>query len=139
MVMDIVDEYYYNNKLSLSSEQCIQILQKIKAGKNKEIETLKQKIKKFEEQRRAHEVWYQSLPPLRKLFAGRPPSHHQAVEYFVNVKERFQHIEQIKGQMIEVDHFIQLLQNEPERSELTLPNNIIEEIKRIRIMEVSDK
>lgn len=128
--MIIVDEYDHQIIFQLSSEQLIEILQELKNSKEKEIHVVKSKIKKFEEQRRAHEVWYQSLSPLRKLFAGRPPLHHQAVEYLVNVKERFQQIEHIKEGISEMDRIIQLLQREPETAEITLPNALMNELKK---------
>lgn len=137
--MNIVDEYYQNIIFQISSEQLVLVLREIMISKEKEIDLLKDKIKKFEEKRRAHEVWYQSLSPLRKLFAGRPPSHHQAVEYFVNVKERFQHIEQIKGRIKEIDRLIQSLQNDLEKAEFILPNAIIEELRNWKVKEDREK
>lgn len=127
--MVIVDEFYHNFVFRYSSEKLIQVLQDIKSIKEKEIESIKDKIKKYEQTRRAQEVWYQSLSPLRKFFTGRPPSHHQAVEYIVNVKERFSHIESIKNRITELNSIIYLLNTEPEKEQVILANVIIDDIK----------
>ena len=108
--MVVVDEVYNQIVFQFSSEQLVKILQDIKIHKEKEINDLKEKIKKYEKTRRAHEVWYQSLSPVRKFFAGRPPSHHQAVEYIVNVKERFNTIEKIKIRVSQLDRILSLVQ-----------------------------
>lgn len=127
--MIVMDEFYQRAAFRFSSEELIMMLQEIKNNKEKEIEMLKDKIRKYEQKKRAHEVWYQSLSPVRKFFAGRPPSHHQAVEYIVNVKERFAHIEQIRAKKIEIEKVIHVLQNDPEKERVVLANFIIEEIK----------
>lgn len=127
--MIVMDEFYHRVAFQFSLEKLVAVLQEIKNNKEKEIDMLKDKIRKYEQKKRAHEVWYQSLSPVRKFFAGRPPSHHQAVEYIVNVKERFANIEQIKGQMMEIENTIQILQAAPEKEQIILANFIIEEIK----------
>jgi hypothetical protein len=127
--MVVVDEVYNQIVFQFSSEQLVKILQVIKIHKEKEINDLKEKIKKYEKTRRAHEVWYQSLSPVRKFFAGRPPSHHQAVEYIVNVKERFNTIEKIKVRVSQLDRILSLVQTEPEMEQIVLPTFIIDDIK----------
>lgn len=127
--MVVVDEVYNQIVFQFSSEQLVKILQDIKIHKEKEINDLKEKIKKFEHTRRAHEVWYQSLSPVRKFFAGRPPSHHQAVEYIVNVKERFNNIEKIKILVSQLDQVISLIKNDPEMEQIVLSTFMIDDIK----------
>lgn len=127
--MVVVDEVYNQIVFQFSSEQLVKILRDIKIHKEKEINDLKEKIKKFEQTRRAHEVWYQSLSPVRKFFAGRPPSHHQAVEYIVNVKERFNTIERIKIRISQLDRILSLVQTDPDMEQIVLPTFIIDDIK----------
>jgi acetyl-CoA carboxylase alpha subunit len=127
--MIVVDEVYNQIVFEFSSEQLVKILQDIKINKEKEINELKEKIKKYEQTRRAHEVWYQSLSPVRKFFAGRPPSHHQAVEYIVNVKERFNTIEKIKIRVSQLDRVLSLVMTDPEMEQIVLSTFIIDDIK----------
>jgi acetyl-CoA carboxylase alpha subunit len=127
--MVVVDEVYNQIIFQFSSEQLVTILQDIKIHKDKEINDIKAKIKKFEQTRRAHEVWYQSLSPVRKFFTGRPPSHHQAVEYIVNVKERFNTIEKIKIRISQLDRMISLVMKDTEMEQIVMPTFIIDDIK----------
>lgn len=128
--MITVYDYYQNPVIQLSSQQLIDAFEDIKQLKQSEIELLKEKIKQYEQKRRSHEVWYQSLSPVRRFFAGRPPVHHQAVEYLVNVKERFQQIEQIHQKISELDRLIQLVQMEVNREQLILNTEVIDDLKR---------
>ncbi|XJZ27797.1 hypothetical protein ACF5W4_02845 [Bacillota bacterium Lsc_1132] len=128
--MIAVNDYYQNPVFWLSSKQLVEALEAIKEMKQNEIEIIKEKIKQFEQKRRSHEVWYQSLPPVRKFFAGRPPVHHQAVEYLVNVKERFQQIEQINHKISEINRLIQEIYAEPDMEKMVLANDIIDDLKR---------
>jgi hypothetical protein len=130
--MDVVNEFYHGIIYSFTSEDLVKMLQKIKIQKENEIVHIKDKIIKYEEKRRTHEVWYQSLPTFRKFFTGRPPSHHQAVEYLVNVKQRLSNIEEIKRRIAELDRFIALVNNEPGKKEIILPHDIIDEIKQLK-------
>ena len=94
--MKIIDELYNSVVFQMTSDELIRILEDIKNKKEVDIELLKFKINKFEMKKRMEEAYYQSLSTFQKIFAGRPPSHHQAVEYLVNVKNRFAEIEGIK-------------------------------------------
>jgi hypothetical protein len=127
--MIVIDEFFHHSAFEISAEELISLLKNIKNSKEKEIDVIKEKIRKYEKTRRAHEVWYQSLSPVRKFFAGRPPSHHQAVEYIVNVKERFNNIEQIKVKISVIEKIIQRVESNPELDQITLAAFVIEEIK----------
>lgn len=130
--MVVVDEFYHAIIFSFASEELVKILQKIKDQKENEVLLIKDKIIKYEEKRRTHEAWYQSLPAIKKFFTGRPPSHHQAVEYLVNVKQRLSTIEEIKKRIIELDRIIDLVEKEPEQEQLILPHDIVEDIKQLK-------
>lgn len=127
--MDIIDDFYHTIEFQFAPEEFIQILQEIKLQREKEMAQIKEKIIKFEEKRRTHEAWYQSLPTFKKIFTGRPPSHHQAVEYLVNVKQRLNNIEEIKKKNTELDRIIDLLKKEPQIKEIVLHHSLIDELK----------
>lgn len=128
--MIVIEDYNQNTIVKLSANQLIAALEEIKAMKQKEVELLKEKIKQYEQKRRSHEVWYQSLSPVRKFFTGRPPAHHQAVEYLVNVKERFQHIEQINQKVFVLTGFIQRIETDQELERVSLANDILDDLKK---------
>ncbi|MDC3417319.1 hypothetical protein [Aquibacillus salsiterrae] len=102
----------WNRHLDLASTEIIIMLKQLKGKKEMEIEQIKEKIRKYEDKRRAEEAFYQSLSPIRKLFASRQPSHHQAVEYIVHVKERLKQIERIRLRIYELNGAIRRLQEE---------------------------
>lgn len=112
----------------ISSEEVIKGLLFHKSKQELEIEAIKSKIHKYEQKRRAEEAWYQSLSPFKRFFTGRAPSHHQAVEHLVNVKDRYKKIEMIKQKVAFLNEVIRLLEEEPEKRELNLPSDIINEI-----------
>ncbi|PQP82742.1 hypothetical protein C0Q44_15205 [Paenibacillus sp. PCH8] len=132
--MLVIDEVYHRTELQISSSDLLYLIERLKVKKQNEIETLKQKIEQFEQKRRAEEVAYQSLSPVRKWFAGRPASHHQAVEYMVQVKERFRKMEQIRRRMRELDQIAERIQHSDsiERDEIELAPDTIREIRQLR-------
>ncbi|AIQ67227.1 hypothetical protein [Paenibacillus graminis] len=133
--MIIVDEVYQNVVYRLSSEEIKDLIERLKARKEEEIEGIKDKINKYEQKRRAEEAMYQSLSPIRKWFAGHPASHHTAVEYIVHVKDRFKQIDSIKRNIQELDQVLLVLTAHPATEQIPLSPEIIREIKFIKGME----
>ncbi|MEH6949195.1 hypothetical protein V7068_19430 [Bacillus sp. JJ634] len=128
--MLILDELYNTVVFEVSSDELIRILKEIKNKKEIDIDLLKYKIHMFEKKKRIEEAYYQSLSTFRKIFTGRPPGHHQAVEYLVNVKERFNEIEMIKQNIITLNSILSLLEAEPNKQEIVLSPSLIEEIRK---------
>ncbi|GGH55643.1 hypothetical protein GCM10008014_25450 [Paenibacillus silvae] len=131
--MLVIDEVYHHTALQISSSDLLYLIERLKVKKENEIDTLKQKIEQFEQKRRAEEVAYQSLSPVRKWFAGRPASHHQAVEYMVQVKERFRKMEQIRRRIRELDLIVERIQlaEQHHQEELVLTPETIREIRQL--------
>lgn len=129
--MKIRDEVNLISTFQIGSEQLNDVLLKIKRKKEDEIVNIKEKIIKYEEKRRTEEVMYRSLSPIKKLFTSRAPSHHQAVEYMVYVKERFKSIEKIKRDITRLDQLILLIQSEPSQEEILLSGLLLDEIKSL--------
>lgn len=127
--MKIINELYNSVVFQMTSDELMRILEDIKSQKELDIDVLKFKIHKFEMKKRVEEAYYQSLSTFRKIFAGRPPSHHQAVEYLVNVKNRFAEIEEIKRRIFIINQMISKVKIESEIEEIILPPIIFEEIR----------
>lgn len=134
--MRIIDEVNEVNFFQINSEDIIEALNSIKSDKEAEIKMIKGKIDKYEKKRRSEDAMYQSLSPIKKLFTSRAPSHHQAVEYMVYVKERFNSIEKIKQSIAILDRLISLVHSEPSKEEIFLSGLLIEEIKAWKEAEV---
>ncbi|MEK4067731.1 hypothetical protein [Peribacillus sp. FSL R5-0717] len=123
-----MDDLYSRVVIEIPSEEVIKGLLFHKSKQESEIESIKGKIHKYEQKRRAEEAWYQSLSPFKRFFTGRAPSHHQAVEHLVNVKDRYKQIEKIKQRVALLNEVIGLLEAEPKKREMNLPSDIIKEI-----------
>ncbi|MFE5430042.1 hypothetical protein [Peribacillus simplex] len=126
--MYIRDDLYSRVVFEISSDEVLKGLLFYKSKQESEIESIKGKIHKYEQKRRAEEAWYQSLSPFKRFFTGRAPSHHQAVEHLVNVKDRYKKIEMIKQKVAFLNQVIGLLEAETEKREMNLPSDIIKEI-----------
>ncbi|MBK5444636.1 MULTISPECIES: hypothetical protein [unclassified Peribacillus] len=134
-MMVVLDDLYNRVVFQISLEEVMKVLQGIKSKQESEIESMKTRIHKYEQKRRAEEAWYQSLSPFKRFFTGRAPSHHQAVEHLVNVKERYIKIESIKQKVAIINEAMGLLEADPEKREIILPPTIIEDIKAWRKVE----
>lgn len=119
-----------NRLFHFSSTEINSILQRILFIKEQEVSELKNKITKYEEKRRAEDAFYQSLSPVRKFFTSRPPSHHQAVEYIVHVKDRLKQIDSLKQRIYEINIAIRLC--EETNDDLELSSVITEEIIKLK-------
>ncbi|MFI8493581.1 hypothetical protein ACIGC1_11790 [Peribacillus butanolivorans] len=134
-MMVVLDDLYNRVVFQISLEEVMKVLQGIKSKQESEIESMKTRIHKYEQKRRAEEAWYQSLSPFKRFFTGRAPSHHQAVEHLVNVKERYIKIESIKQKVAIINEAMGLLEADPEKREIILPPTVIEDIKAWRKVE----
>ncbi|MCQ6267357.1 hypothetical protein M1K46_17105 [Fictibacillus sp. WQ 8-8] len=130
--MLVRDEVNPNINIRISPSELLKMLQFMKTKKEQEIERIKNKINKYVQKKNAEDAFYQSLSPFRKLFTGRSPSHHQAVEYIAHVKEPLKQIDKLKQGLFELDHSIHGLKEEPSKDEIILSRSIIGEIKMNR-------
>ena len=126
--MDLRDSLHHELIGQMDSSLIIDHLLAILRLKQDEVNLLKDKIIKYEQKSRAEDVFYQSLSPIRKLFTSRPPTHHRAVEYLVNVKDRMKKIERLNEQASELRMLLlRLEENSPK--ELILPPSILEDLR----------
>ncbi|PFA68068.1 hypothetical protein CN378_08125 [Bacillus sp. AFS015802] len=128
--MKIRDEL--NRTLDYACDELTDILQDIKSHREHEMDELKHKIKRYEDKKRAEETFYRSLSPVRKFFASRPPSHHQAVEYMVHVKDRLKQINVIKDRIRQIDQVIALCRDHSSEEEVEVTSMMTEEILNYR-------
>ncbi|MTT31139.1 hypothetical protein GMB86_03810 [Terrilactibacillus sp. BCM23-1] len=105
------------------------LLEHIKTSKKQEIDVIKNKISQYQNKKKAEEAFYNTLSPIRKFFAGRPPSHHLAVEYIVHVKERIKQIDALNQQILELDRAMKRLSNGASLSHIEFSSKINEEIR----------
>lgn len=77
------------------------------ARKEEQIAEIEQAVQRYEKKRMIEERNYQSMSALRKMFAGKKPDHHLAVEYIHYVKKP---MEQIRKLRHEIEHARDILQ-----------------------------
>ncbi|MFD0677811.1 MULTISPECIES: hypothetical protein [unclassified Paenibacillus] len=74
-------------------------LEKYMARKEEQIAEIEQVIERYEKKRQMEERSYQSMSPLRRMFTGKKPDHHLAVEYIHYVKKPLQQIRQLRAEL----------------------------------------
>ncbi|WP_138493593.1 hypothetical protein [Paenibacillus pinistramenti] len=135
--MVIVDEVYQNVIFDLPDSELVRLVERLIIVKEEDIEGLKEKINQYEQKRRKEKALYQSMSPLRRLFTGRPASHHQAVEYMVHVKERFKKIDTIKSSIRVLERVLeQMSRPDREVEQISLSPELIRELRLLRESEV---
>ncbi|NOU92151.1 hypothetical protein GC093_02730 [Paenibacillus sp. LMG 31456] len=74
-------------------------LENYMARKEEQIAENEQIIERYEKKRHMEERSYQSMSPLRRMFTGKKPDHHLAVEYIHYVKRPMQQIRQLRAEL----------------------------------------
>lgn len=93
------------------------------ARKEEQLAELEQTIERYEKKRMMEERSYQMMSAFRRLFAGKKPDHHLAVEYIHYVKKP---MEQIRVLRLEIEQARAIL-NESEPNDLVA---VSEELSR---------
>jgi hypothetical protein len=65
-----------------------------------QIAEIMQMVERYEKKRMAEERAYQTMSPLRRMFSGKKPDHHIAVEYIHYVRKP---MEQVKQMRVEIE------------------------------------
>lgn len=125
--MEIHESLHHDWVATVDPSKLEQSLTTLLEAKQKEIQALRDRILQFEQKSRAEDAFYQSLSPLRKFFTSRAPSHHKAVEYMVNVKDRMKKIEALKIQSVEIHRLLEQFSHKvPEQ--LDISHSILEDL-----------
>lgn len=66
------------------------------ARKEEQIAEIEQVIERYEKKRMMEERSYQSMSALRRMFTGKKPDHHVAVEYIHYVKKPMEQIRELR-------------------------------------------
>ncbi|MCS7462755.1 hypothetical protein N0M98_21770 [Paenibacillus doosanensis] len=73
-------------------------LERYIARKEEQIAEIEQVIERYEKKRLIEERNYQAMSSFRKIFAGKKPDHHLAVEYIHYVKRPMEQIRQLRAE-----------------------------------------
>ncbi|OXM86707.1 hypothetical protein [Paenibacillus rigui] len=69
--------------------------------KEEQIAEIEQVVERYEKKRLMEERSYQSMSAFRRMFTGKKPDHHLAVEYIHYVKKPMEQIRQLRA---EIEH-----------------------------------
>lgn len=69
------------------------------ARKEEQIAEIEQVIERYEKKRMMEERIYQSMSTFRRIFAGKKPDHHLAVEYIHYVKKPMEQIRLLRAEI----------------------------------------
>ncbi|UUZ80843.1 hypothetical protein LJK88_39610 [Paenibacillus sp. P26] len=69
------------------------------ARKEEQIAEIEQIIERYEKKRMMEERSYQSMSALRRMFVGKKPDHHLAVEYIHYVKKPMEQIRELRAEI----------------------------------------
>jgi Ser/Thr protein kinase RdoA (MazF antagonist) len=69
------------------------------AKKEHQIAEILQVVDRYEKKRMMEERSYQAMSPLRRMFSGKKPDHHVAVEYIHYVKKPMEQVKQLRSEL----------------------------------------
>jgi hypothetical protein len=95
------------------------------ARKEEQIVEMEQLIERYEKKRQMEERSYQSMSGLRRMFAGKKPDHHLAVEYIHYVKRPMEQIRQLR---LEVENARSILQSSKPTDLVTISDDLAKEM-----------
>jgi hypothetical protein len=91
------------------------------ARKEQLISEIEQVVARYEKKRLMEERAYQAMSPLRRMFSGKKPDHHLAVEYIHYVKKP---MEQVKKLRAEVEQAKLILNRSQPQDEVQVPGDL---------------
>lgn len=91
------------------------------ARKEQAIAEIEQVVERYEKKRLMEDRAYQAMSPLRRMFSGKKPDHHLAVEYIHYVKKP---MEQVKKLRAEVEQAKAILNESQPQDEVQVPEDL---------------
>lgn len=91
------------------------------ARKEQMIAEIEQVVERYEKKRLAEERAYGAMSPLRRMFSGKKPDHHLAVEYIHYVKKP---MEQVRKLRLEVEQARSILNGSQPHDEVNVPDDL---------------
>ncbi|WNR43558.1 hypothetical protein [Paenibacillus roseipurpureus] len=93
------------------------------ARKEQQVREIEQVVERYEMKRMKEERAYQSMSSLRRMFSGKKPDHHLAVEYIHYVKKPMEQVRKLRG---EIERARQIMNDSKPGDEITVPDELDE-------------
>jgi hypothetical protein len=112
-------------KMKRKAAEVYPFLEAYIANKELQVNEIEQVVVRYERKRLMEERAYQSMSPFRRIFSGKRPDHHLAVEYIHFVKKP---MEQVKKLRIDIDRARVLLNESKLSDEISLPSDMEQDL-----------
>ena len=87
--------------------------------KEQQAREIEEVVTRYEMKRMKEERAYQSMSSLRRMFSGKKPDHHLAVEYIHYVKKPMEQVRKLRG---EIERARQIMNDSKPGDEITVPD-----------------
>lgn len=94
------------------------------ARKEEQIAEIEQVIERYEKKRLMEERSYRAMSSFRRMFAGKKPDHHLAVEYIHYVKKPMEQIRQLRQ---EIEKAKAVLKETEQSDDVAISEELVEE------------
>ncbi|WP_282937076.1 hypothetical protein [Paenibacillus sp. RC67] len=95
------------------------------ARKEEQIAEIEQVIERYEKKRLMEERSYRAMSSFRRMFAGKKPDHHLAVEYIHYVKKPMEQIRQLR---LEIEKAKAVLKETEQSDDVAISEELVEEL-----------
>jgi hypothetical protein len=95
------------------------------ARKEQQVAEIQQVVERYEMKRLKEERAYQSMSSLRRMFSGKTPDHHLAVEYIHYVKKP---MEQVRNLRHDIEVARKILKESSPGDEISVPSEIEQQL-----------
>ena len=95
------------------------------ARKEQQVAEIEQVVERYEIKRMKEERAYQSMSSLRRMFTGKKPDHHLAVEYIHYVKKP---MEQVKKLRADIEQARMILKESKPNDVISIPEEIEQDL-----------
>ncbi|MFC5449510.1 hypothetical protein [Paenibacillus aestuarii] len=95
------------------------------ARKEQQASEIEQVVERYEMKRMKEERAYQSMSALRRMFSGKKPDHHLAVEYIHYVKKP---MEQVKKLRAEIERARKIMNESKPNDVISIPEEIEQDL-----------
>jgi hypothetical protein len=93
--------------------------------KEQQVTEIEQVVERYERKRLIEDRAYQSMSSLRKMFSGKKPDHHLAVEYIHYVKKPMEQVKRLRDEIVQARAIIE---ESKLNDEILIPSRIVQEL-----------
>ena len=112
-----------SQKTSRKAAEVFPFLEAYIARKEQQVVEIEQVVERYEMKRMKEERAYQAMSSLRRMFTGKKPDHHLAVEYIHYVKKPMEQVNKLRA---EIARARQIMNESKPGDDITIPEEFEE-------------